>query len=188
MVDVIKHLSTQELEAGIDHLLAAPKDNGELKMIVCRPEESQRKVLQEGKLDIEEGLVGDNWKTRGSRRTPDGSAHPEMQLNIMNSRVTHLVATQEDRWPLAGDQLYVDMDLSKENLPPGTQLQLGTAVIEVTKIPHTGCEKFIARFGLDAMKFVNGKFGKQQNFRGINAKVIKPGIIRTGDIFRKLSK
>ncbi len=116
---------------------------------------------------------------------PDGSADPEMQLNIMNARVASLVADGPDRRELAGDQLYLDMDLSPDNLPPGTQLEIGGAVIEVTEPPHTGCRKFAARFGKDAVVFVNSGPGKKLNFRGINAKVVRSGDIRVGDVARK---
>jgi MOSC domain-containing protein YiiM len=182
----VKRLSTKELEAGLDHIRQAPKDNGVLKLLVRRPEVGERDVLVEGKLDLVHGLVGDNWKTRGSTGTPNGTAHPEQQLNIMNFRVISLLAGEEEHRPLAGDQLFVDMDLSSANLPPGTQLALGSAVIEVTAIPHNGCKKFLSRFGRDALKFVNSPLGKQLHLRGINAKVIRPGIIRVGDIIRKI--
>ena len=135
-------------------------------------------ALQEGLLDLSEGLVGDNWKTRGSRRTADGSAHPDMQLNVMNARVIALLAQGVERWALAGDQLYIDLDLSFENLPPGTRLALGSAVIEVTGQPHTGCDKFLSRFGVDALKFVNSETGKALRLRGLNAKVVQAGVIR----------
>ncbi len=182
----IKHLTMAELEAGLDEIRRSPKDEGLLEMIVRRPQTGEREVLEQGKLDLVEGLVGDNWKTRGSSLTEDGSAHPDMQLNIMNSRVIALVAQNEERWPLAGDQLFIDMDLSAESLPPGTRLAAGSAVIEVTPPPHTGCKKFAARFGADAMKFVNSPLGKQLHLRGINAKVVQPGTIRVGDIVRKI--
>jgi hypothetical protein len=181
----LTYLTTAELEAGLDEILKAPKDGGELKLIVCRPATGFRDVLEEGRLDLAEGLVGDNWSMRGAN-TPDGMPDPDMQLNIMNSRVTALVAQHLDQWKLAGDQLYIDMDLSLENLHAGTQLFLGSAIIEVTPVPHTGCEKFIARFGMDAMRFVNSKFGRQHNLRGINAKVIQPGVIKMGDVATKL--
>jgi len=142
--------------------------------------------LEEGELDLVEGLVGDTWKLRGSSRTPDGAAHPDMQLNVMNARVVALLAREKDRWPLAGDQLFIDMDVSSENLPPGTRLALGSAVIEVTDQPHTGCKKFEARFGLDALKFVNSPLGRQLQLRGVNAKVAQPGVIRVGDFVKKL--
>ena len=181
-----KHLTTAELEAGLDDIRRSPQDEGVLEMIVCRPLVNEREVLAEGRLDPSQGLVGDSWITRGSSRTADGSAHPEMQLNIMNSRVAALLAQSKDRWPLAGDQLYLDLDLSKDNLPAGARLALGTAVIEVTAQPHLGCKKFVERFGLEAMMFVNSEVGKRLCRRGINAKVVEPGVIRVGEAAKKL--
>lgn len=182
----MRHRSMAELEAKLDYLRAAPRDRGLVRLIARRPKVDEREVVREARLDVAQGLVGDNWKARGYRKTPDGSAHPDMQLNIMNARAAELVACTEDRWALAGDQLYVDFDLSGANLPPGTQLSLGDAIIEVTAEPHTGCKKFVARFGLDAMKFVNSPVGRELNLRGINAKVVRSGTIRTGDLIAKL--
>jgi len=181
----LNHLVMIELQAGLEKIRQSPKDAGVLELIARRPKIGARELLQEGRLDLVEGLVGDNWRTRGSFLTTDGLAHPDMQLNIMNSRVVALVAQQPERWALAGDQLFVDLDLSDENLPPGTRLALGSAVIEVTKQPHTGCAKFVERFGLDAVKFVNSEEGKRLHLRGINARVVLPGLIRVGDIIRK---
>jgi hypothetical protein len=181
-----EHLSYAELEAQIDFIASSPKDKSRLDLIVRRPQENHREVLEAGMLSTEDGLFGDMWKIRPSSRTPDKSAHPDMQLNIMNSRVIGLIARSDERWKLAGDQLFLDLDLSKENLPAGTQLQIGEAIIEVTAQPHTGCKKFVARFGLDAMKFVNSKIGKRYQMRGINAKVIKNGIIHKGDLAYKI--
>ena len=182
----MKHLTTSELEAGLDAIARSPKDAGALEMIVRRPQVGEREILDEGQLDPVEGLVGDTWKIRSSKRTADGSPHPEMQLNLMNSRVVALLAQDRDRWHLAGDQLYVDLDLSEDNVPAGTQLAIGSAVIEVTSQPHTGCSKFVERFGLDAMKFVNAPERKDLHLRGINARVVRPGAIRVGDLARKL--
>jgi hypothetical protein len=181
-----KHLTMAELEAGLDAIRRSPKDEGVIALIVRRPKVDAREVLEEGELDLVEGLVGDTWKVRGSSRTPDGAAHPDMQLNVMNARVIALLAREKDRWPLAGDQLFIDMDVSSENLPPGTRLALGSAVIEVTDQPHTGCKKFEARFGLDALKFVNSPLGRQLHLRGVNAKVTQPGVIRVGDFVKKI--
>ena len=181
-----KHLTTAELEAGLDAIRQSPKDEGVIAMIVRRPQVDEREVLEEGALDLVEGLVGDSWKVRASTRTPDGSPHPDMQLNVMNARVIALVAGEKGRWPLAGDQLFIDMDVSQENLPPGTRLALGSAVIEVTDQPHTGCKKFAARFGLDALKLVNSPVGRHLQLRGLNAKVAQPGVIRVGDLVKKL--
>jgi hypothetical protein len=181
-----RQLSTAELEEGLDIILQSPQDEGVLKLIVRRPAVDQREVLADGYLDTKQGLVGDNWLERGCRHTPDGGADPEMQLNIMNARVAALVADDPDRRNLAGDQLFLDMDLSGENLPPGTRLTIGDAIIEVTEPPHTGCKKFTARFGRDAMVFVNSGTGKKLNLRGINAKVVESGEISVGDVARKL--
>ena len=180
-------LEADALEAGLPEILASPGDEGVVKMIVRRPGVGEREVVESGELDLAEGLVGDNWRVRGSRQTEDGRAHPEMQLNLMNSRVIALVAGSRDRWPLAGDQLFVDLDLSKENLPAGTRLAMGSAIVEVTSVPHLGCRKFVARFGLEAMKFVNSRRGKKLCLRGINAKVVKPGRVSTGDRVRRLA-
>ena len=182
----VRQLVMEDLEAGLDEIIRSPKDAGLLHLIVRRPRVDEREVLAEGELHPSEGLVGDCWKGRGSSRTPDGSAHPEMQLNIMNARVIALIAQGRERWPLAGDQLYLDLDLSAANLPAGARLALGQAVIEVTAQPHTGCKKFVARFGLEAMQFVNSKVGRELNLRGINARVVQPGVIRVGDVARKI--
>src|ERR1043165_4435695 len=181
-----KHLTTAELEAALDHLRQTPKDDGVLHLIVARPDVDEREVLDEAELHVTDGLIGDNWKVRGSRKTPDGSAHPEMQINIMNSRVTALVAQEKDRWPLAGDQLYIEMDLSRENLPAGSRIAVGSAVLEVSPLPHTGCHKFVARFGQEAMQFVNSDLGKQMCLRGINAKVVQGGIVKVGQTAKKI--
>ena len=182
----MKHVTLAELEAGLENIRQSPTNAGVLELIVRRPQVETREVLKVGELDLVEGLVGDNWKTRGSSLTADGSAHPDMQLNIMNARVIALLAQKKERWSLAGDQLYMDFDLSEENVPPGTRLSLGDAVIEVTDQPHTGCKKFAARFGLDALKFISSPVGKQLQLRGINAKVICSGAIQIGDTVKKV--
>lgn len=182
----VTQLSMAELEAGLDEIRRAPKDTGVLEMISRRPRTEEREIIDEGELDLVEGLVGDNWRSRGSSSMPDGSANPEAQLTIMNARAAALVAQSRDRWHLAGDQLYVDMDLSDENLPPGSRLAIGSAIVEVSALPHNGCKKFVARFGLDAMKFVNSPEGKALHLRGINTKVVQPGVIRVGDTVKKI--
>jgi hypothetical protein len=176
-----RHLSTEELVQGLEFILDSPSDNGTLELIVRRPDVDERESLATGQLDTEQGLVGDNWIARDHD-------DKEMQLNIMNSRVASLVADDPDRRELAGDQLYLDMDLSYDNLPPGTRLSIGDAVIEVTEPPHTGCKKFAARFGVDAMVFVNSGMGRKRNFRGICARVIKSGDVKVGDIATKLAE
>ena len=184
----IKHLTFAELEAGLATIRQSPKDVGVLKLIACRPHTEERKVLEKGQLDPAHGLIGDNWKARGSRSTSDGSANLEMQINVMNARVIELLAVSKDRWALAGDQLFVDFDLSEANVPPGTRLAIGSAVIEITSPPHLGCKKFSARFGPDAVKFVNSDEGKQLHLRGVNARVLQAGAVRRDDPVRKISE
>jgi hypothetical protein len=176
-----KHITKTEIEARIGHVLESPKDQGTLAMIVRRPKIGKREVISEGILDSGLGLLGDNWLTRGSSRTTDGKGHPEMQLNLMNIRFAELIAGDSSRVPLAGDQMYVDLDLGSANLPTGTILAIGTALIEITSIPHLGCKKFVERFGMDAMMFANSDFGRQHNLRGVNARVVIGGKIAVGN-------
>jgi hypothetical protein len=185
MTTEAKHLTMEELEAGLGNVARCPKDHGELKLIVCRPRNGEREVLQEGQLDLTVGLVGDNWKTRGSSKTSDGSAHPEKQITITNARMIALVAGEQQRWQLSGDQLFIDLDLSASNLPPGTQLIIGSAILEITASPHNGCKKFAARFGEDAVRFMSLPGRKEMHLRGVNARVVQPGMIRVGDRVRK---
>jgi hypothetical protein len=180
----MRHLTRDELEAGLEEIRRSPRDGGVLELIVRRPEVDRRETLDEGELDLRDGLVGDSWNRRPSSRTADGSPHPDMQLNVMNARVIALLAQERQRWPLAGDQLYVDLDLSADNLPPGTRLELGEALIEVTAQPHTGCDKFVERFGRDAVLFVNSPEGRRLRLRGLNARVVRPGTLRAGDLTR----
>jgi hypothetical protein len=180
------HRTTEELEAALDEIRSAPSTVGAVDLVVARPATGERAVLDEGALDLAEGLVGDNWGTRGSRMTADGSAHPEMQLNVINARLSRFVAVDPDRRLIAGDQLHVDFDLSEKNLPSGSRLTVGSAVIEVTPKPHLGCAKFVDRFGKDAMRFVNSPLGRQLRLRGLNAKVVVAGTVRPGDEVRKL--
>jgi hypothetical protein len=185
-MEATKYLSMTELTTGMDYIRQSPRDHGILKMIVRRPLDDEREVIERGELGLSEGLIGDNWKSRGSKQTVDGSANPDAQITVMNARTIELLAQETDRWPLAGDQLYIDLDLSDENLPPGTRLAIGSAIIEVSAVPHTGCKKFSARFGVEAMKFVNSPEGKRLHLRGINTKIIQPGVIRVGDIVKKI--
>jgi hypothetical protein len=185
---VAEQLGTEQLEAGLDEVLRSPAEEGTVELIVRRPAEGERIVLDEATLDLEEGLVGDTWLSRGSRSTSDGRSNPEAQLTLTNARLVDLIAAGDrERWALAGDQLYVDFDLSEGNIPAGTRLALGTATIEVSALPHTGCAKFSARFGQDALRFVNTKANRHLHLRGINARVVEPGTVRRGDTIRKIS-
>lgn len=182
----MNHLTMAELEMGLAEIIQSPQDNGRLDMIVTRPSEDERQVLVTAELDTADGLVGDTWRTRRSRHTADGGAHPDAQITLMNARAAALFAQERDRWPLAGDQLYVDLDLSAENLPAGQRIQVGTAVLEITAMPHTGCKKFAQRFGKDAVIFANSETGKRWRLRGIYARVVQDGRIQTGDDVRKI--
>lgn len=180
------HPPFEMLEAGLADVRRSPRDEGLLHLIVRRPKGGERETLEEAELDLVAGLVGDTWNVRRSTRTADGSPHPDMQLNLMNSRVIALLARDKSRWALAGDQFYVDLDLSEANVPPGTRLELGSAILEVTAQPHAGCAKFQERFGPDALRFVNSDVGRQLHLRGINAKVVRAGRVRAGSVVRKL--
>lgn len=179
-------MDTSELEAGLEGILAAPKNEGVVDLIVRRPRTDEREVLTEGLLTPEEGLRGDDWLSRASRATADGVPDPETQIALMSSRVIDLLAGDRSRWPLAGDQLFVDIDLTPENLPPGTRLRVGEATLEVSNEPHTGCAKFTDRFGSAAIRFVNSPSGRALRLRGMYARVVEPGTVRPGDAIRKL--
>jgi MOSC domain-containing protein YiiM len=172
----VRHVRRAELEAGLDHIRASPADKGLLELVVRRPEVGEREVVAAGELTASDGLVGDMWQRRGSRR----------QVTVMNSRCIALLAQDPRRWALAGDQLYVDLDLSVANLPVGTQLAIGSALVEVTAEPHLGCGKFQQRFGWDAVLFVNSRTGRELRLRGLSARVVTPGAIRTGAAVRRL--
>lgn len=178
-------VTTEELEAGLDWVRSSPADNGVVQLIVRRPFMEAREVLDEAELTPKEGLVGDMWRVRKSTSTPDGSPNPDRQLTLINARIISLCAITPDRWKLAGDQLFVDFDLSVGNAPPGTQLHIGTAVIELTEPPHLGCVKFVSRFGEEAMRFVNSPTGRSLRLRGANTKVVVAGTVRPGDIVTK---
>lgn len=180
------HRRVEELEAGLASIRESPRDEGPVALIVRRPGVGARETLDEAEIDAADGLVGDNWRVRGSSMTPDRSAHPDMQLTLMNARAIDLIAGDRERWALAGDQLFVDLDLGVDNMPAGTRLALGSAVLEITELPHTGCKKFATRFGVDAVKFVNSPEGRRLRLRGVNARVVESGTVRVGDLARKL--
>jgi len=182
----VTYLATDDLHAGLDHIRSSPRDDGRVELMVRRPAENEREVVEEARLDLADGLIGDTWTVRISQRTGVGP-DPERQLTLMNARAAALVAGTAEHGGLAGDQVYIDLDLSYDNIPPGTRLQLGTALIEVSPAPHRGCAKFAARFGKDALRFVNSDVGQELNLRGVNAKVVVAGTVRTGDVVHKVS-
>ncbi|HVC76792.1 MAG TPA: hypothetical protein VND96_09785 [Candidatus Micrarchaeaceae archaeon] len=183
---MLKDVELTRLEASLDQIRQAPPDAGTVELIVARPAVDQRVVVTEARLDLANGLEGDTWRTRGSSRTTDRSADPDAQLTLMNARVAAAVAGGRERWPLAGDQLFVDLDISIANLPPGSRVQIGSAVIEFSEPPHTGCAKFVARYGIDAQKFVNSATGRELRLRGANCRVVVAGTVRSGDVVRKV--
>jgi hypothetical protein len=182
----IRPRTEDELEAALDGIRAAPRDVGVVELIVRRPARDTREVLEEGRLDPVLGLVGDGWHLRSSRHSADGaSPDPARQLTLMGARAIAAIAGEREAWPIAGDQLFVDLDLGRENLPAGAQLLVGTAVLEVSAAPHTGCDKFTARFGSGASRWINTPAGRALNLRGINARVVAGGVVRRGDAIRK---
>jgi len=177
------HLNTEQLDAGIAEAGPSPTGAGTVELILRRPAVDGREVLETAELVVGAGVVGDNYVERGSPQTEDGRAHPEAQLNIMNCRNIDVISGGDrSRWPLAGDQFFVDLDLSVSSLPVGTRLQIGSAVIEVAAKPHNGCAKFSARFGIDAARWVNQS--KEQRRRGLCAIVVEAGTVTTGDEIR----
>lgn len=183
--------TTDELTAGLDHLRAAPAQVGTLDLVVRRPTDGEREVLSEGLLDEADGLVGDNWLSRATSRAVAEGRHLKAQVTVMSTRMIGLLADSDAERALAGDQLYVDLDISHANLPAGTRIALGDpedggAVIEVSDKPHTGCAKFKARFGEEAIGFVNSELGRELRLRGLNARVVRSGTVRPGDIARKM--
>jgi MOSC domain-containing protein YiiM len=183
---MLQHVELTGLEESLDHIRGAPADGGTVELIARRPAEDEREILTEAYLDAHDGLEGDTWRARGSSRTPDGGPNLEAQLTLMNARTAAAIAGKRERWALAGDQLYVDLDISLANLPPGSRVQIGSAVIEFSEAPHTGCAKFSARFGNDALRFVNSPTGRELRLRGANCRVVKSGIVRAGDAIKKL--
>jgi MOSC domain-containing protein YiiM len=180
MIRAMRHRTRVDLEPHLDHLRAAPKEQGEVVLVACRPGPGSRQLLAEGRLDLDEGLVGDGWRTRRGR-TRDGRPDPDKQVTVMSARMAALLDDDPRRQVLAGDQLYLDLDLSVDNLPPGARIAVGGAVLEVTGKAHTGCVKFVRHFGEEAMRFVNGRVGKRLRLRGLNARVVTPGTVRPGD-------
>jgi hypothetical protein len=174
----------RDFEPFVADVRAAPRDDGRLELIVRRPAVDQRELVDAAELDTTLGVIGDSWFERGSSRTPDGSRNPESQVTLISTRVLRAIEQDTDRWPLAGDQLYVDFDLSIETLPPGSRLAIGSALLEVSEQPHTGCAKFSARFGSDALRWINSPTGRQLRMRGMNARVVQAGAVRIGDTVR----
>ena len=181
-----RHLSLDELQEGLSEILRSPQDRGALRAIVIRPNIDARLSLQQCELSPEGGVHGDNWANGCWMSLPDGRPHPDVQVTIMNARTIALIAQDEARWPLAGDNLFVDLDLSGDNLPPGTRLSIGSALLKITAVPHKGCKKFAERYGVDATRFVNSREGLRLHLRGIYARIVERGVVAVGDAVAKL--
>ncbi len=179
--DEARHRSTEELEAALRNIREAPATSGTIQLIVRRPAEDAREILSAARINADEGIEGDTWNQRGTSLSADGGPHPSKQITIMNSRAAAAIIGPLERWPLAGDQIYADLDIGHETLPAGTQLAVGDAVLEVAVEPHTGCAKYAARFGSEALRFVNTGEGRELRLRGVNCRVIQPGTVRVGD-------
>jgi hypothetical protein len=183
---MVVHLTDAQLQLGLEHIKQSPKDNGSLEMIVIRPQEDGRTVLDECPLSLQHGVHGDLWERKCWKTLPDGASHPEVQVAIMNSRAVALLAQDKNRWCLAGDNLYVDLDLSNENIKTGQRFSVGTVILQITEHAHNGCVKFMNRFGKDGLKFVNSPLGKELHLRGIYAMVIQDGVVKVGDRMKKI--
>lgn len=184
-VDSTKHLSKEQIEARLDWIKASPADKGTLAGLCIRPELNQRRELESCLLSPEGGVEGDFWVRQCWKKLEDGSSDPIVQVAIMNARAVDVVAGSRDRWKLAGDQLFVDFDLSEDRIAPGDRLQIGEAVVEIAPIPHTGCDLFRDRYGMDAVKFINSKLGKSLRLRGVFAQIVRGGMVRLGDPVQK---
>ena len=183
----IIHLTEQEIMDGLNEVQKSPMNDGILEAIVIRPGSDERRSLEQCRLSPEGGTEGDAWARGCWLQLPDGRPDPAVQICIMNSRMINLVAGNRNRWELAGDNLFVDLNLSRENLQAGQLLSIGECVIEITEQAHNGCAKFSQRFGAPALKVVNSPLGKQLRLRGIYAKVITPGNVGVGNLIMKLS-
>jgi len=180
-------LTATDLESQLEHLRSAPTDEGTLTMVVRRPAREQREILAEGVIDVEDGLLGDNWFERATSRAIAEGRHRDAMITVMGSRMAELLGDTDDERALAGDQLYVDLDISHANLPAGSRISIGDdVVLEVSAKPHAGCAKFKARFGDETLAFVNGELGSPLRLRGLNASVVQGGVIRPGDAVRRL--
>ena len=181
-----RHLTMAELEDGFPEIIRSPKDNGRLEGIVVRPARGKRQELRTSDVSFDGGVHSDLWAKACWKSTEDGRPHPDVQICIMNARCIALIAQERGNWAPAGDNLFIDLDLSPDNLPPGQRLAIGTAIIEITDTPHNGCAKFIGRYGRDAGIFVNGRLGKRHRLRVVYARVIRDGTVTVDDVVTKV--
>lgn len=181
-----RQLTAEELAAGLAEILRSPQDHGVVSLIVARPATDQRRSLQQAELRPADGLIGDCWFTNTSARLPDGAPDPAVQITLMNARCIQLLTGDQAHWPLAGDNLFVDFDLSFANLPAGSRLQIGQCLLEITEPPHAGCHKFKRRFGAEAVRFVNSAEGTSLRLRGAHARILRGGFVSVGDSIHRI--
>ena len=181
------YIASSEIEARFEWVLEAPADAGRVESLVIRPAVNQREPLQRVMFSPQQGVEGDNWLSSCWKKLPSGESDPDVQVAIMNARMIEVLTNDKSRWPLAGDQLFVDFDLSVGNLAVGDRLQVGAAVLEITAEPHRGCSKFKKRFGQDALTFVNSPQGDVHRLRGVYAKIVSAGEVCVGDSVSKIS-
>lgn len=182
----IQHLTTEQISEGLSYVLESPDDGGTLEAIVIRPAVDERVTLREADVSPDGGVHGDRWKHQCHLHLPDGRSHPDVQVTLMNARMIDLIAQDTSRWALAGDNMFVDLDLSDANLPVGSRLAIGSAILEISPVPHNGCKKFAQRFGKDAVRFVNTTQGKTNHLRGRYARIVQAGTVRVGDTITRI--
>ena len=180
------HKTRAELEAALEHILASPADGGAVELLQIRPARGEREVLSSVRVTAAGGAEGDRWLASARKDENTGELWPDTQLTLMNSRMIEAIAGEKKNWPPAGDQLFVDLDLSTENLPAGQRLAIGSAIIQITAEPHLGCDQFIARYGIDACRYINSRRGRELRLRGVNAKIVQDGEISTGNVATKV--
>jgi len=177
---MVLYRSLADLEAGFQALPAPPKDLGRVALIVCRRAPGVHEPLDRVRITLEEAVPGDEWNRRPGR-------DPASQITVIRRDVSELIANGQ---PLteSGDNLVVDLDISTPNLPAGSRLRVGDAIVEVTPKPHNGCAKFLRRFGADALQFVQAPATRHHNLRGVHWRVIEPGDVWVGAEIRVLSR
>ncbi len=175
--DAERHLPMEDLLKRLAALPRAPRDRGEIAALFARPGSNERTPIEKANLTAAGGMPGDRW-SRPREGKPD--PRPDKMLATMQAGVARMIANGQPLG-LFGDNLYLDLDLSAANLPAGTRLRAGGAVLEVTPEPHNGCLKFKARVGADALRLVSRKEDRHRNLRGIYLKVIEDGLVAAGD-------
>lgn len=186
MLEEKLHRTREELASALPYVAASPKDGGSVALIVVRPDHGRRETPDRVRISAQDGVEGDHWSKGCWLETDDGAPHPDVQINLMCTRAAEVIAGDPALWPAAGNNFFVDIDLSPDNLPAGTRLALGTAEIEITDQPNKGCQVFIDHYGRDACIFVNTGPGWSLRMRGLYARVVQNGDVRLDDRIRKV--